>query len=284
MRFERLSSDKAKKLVLAGLLLVLAGVIIYQLFFSKPPRPALKPQAQPAAAAPIQNPAQAERAGRRSAQSGKEEVQLEALLSDLSPLDLSVLSNGRGASGPAGQRNIFEYAPPPPPKPQPPPPPPPITLRHIQPQVVYAGTPQAVTLAVIGSGFPQDAQIFFGGAPKPTARVSATELRTEIAPAEYALPRQIPVEVKSQSDPVKLYSNSIPFISQELPPPPVRMVGRMGEYGVFEVTTTRDFLRLRRGDKIQGAWLIESISDAGADIIHTQYQIRKRIPFEEVRR
>ena len=36
-----------------------------------------------------------------------------------------------------------------------------------------------------------------------------------------------------------------------------------------------------KGGTIQGVWRIESITNEGVDVIHTQYEIRKRVAMQD---
>jgi hypothetical protein len=178
------------------------------------------------------------------------------------------------------KRNIFAYYVPPPPPPEKPPPPPPIGLRFVQPQSAVAGTPKSFKLTVTGEAFPPDAQILWGGRVKSTQRVSDRQLTTDISPGDYGSNGSINIEVKSASDPVKLYSNPIQFVIQAAPEPPFKFVGLIGDLGVFEVTQGgfKEHIRLRRGQMIDGVWRIDSISEVAVEVTDTRYDIKKKLP------
>jgi hypothetical protein len=204
------------------------------------------------------------------------------LLNDTTPLDLAAL---RVASGGAEiKRNIFAYYVPPP-APIITPKPPPIVLRYIQPQTVVAGTPKPVVLIVSGSPLPADAQVLYGGVPKPTKRTGEGGLAIDVAPADYSTARNVTIEVKSQSKPAEMYSNTIAFMIQPSPNPPFKFVGRIGELAVFELNEggTREYMRLKRGATIQGVWRIDVIGDSYIEATDTRYDIKRRIPLEEKR-
>jgi hypothetical protein len=151
----------------------------------------------------------------------------------------------------------------------------------VQPPSAVAGTPRVITLTISGTKIPADAQLFFDGNPRQTKRVSDTQLSTELQPNEYAYPRSINIDVKSQSDPAHNNSNPIQFVVQPAPEPAFRYIGRLGENGVFELNATKEVKRLRRGDVIQGVWRIDSISDTGVEVTNTQYEIKRRVPMQE---
>jgi|SRR5436853_4158118 len=284
------SSDKIKKTALAVLGLGLAIVLIKQLFFSSPPaRPRIQSRqtqaAQTTAASTSGGSTQStDTTSNKPTRAGDREAQLQQMLADSSPLNFALLTSAPKAS--EISRNIFDFKLPPPPPPIKQPDPPPITIQYLQPQSAIAGTPREFTVIVFGKSFPPDAQIFMGGSAKATKRVNDSQLSTVITPAEYASPRTIPVEVKSQSDQTKLYSNQIPLMIQQSPLPPFKFVGRIGDIGVFELLGAggqKEYLRLRRGDTIQNAWKIDNITDSGVDVTDTRYDIKKRITLEERR-
>jgi hypothetical protein len=213
---------------------------------------------------------------------------LQAQLSDLTPLNLKVISGrGDGKLEVGSRGNIFAYVPPPPPPVEKPKPPPPIQLVSLQPQTAVAGTPRPITLVVSGQKIPADGQILFNGAPRPTKRVSESQLSTEIAPGDYAYEQNINIEVKSQSNPAE-NSNAIPFVVQRAPEPQFVYKGRLGtlgqpqyNYAVFELNTTKEIKRAKVGDTMMGIWRIDAISADAVDLTHTQYEIKRRVPLQD---
>jgi hypothetical protein len=206
---------------------------------------------------------------------------MDEQLADLSPLDFSRAYPIGNATINPERGPIFAYYVEPPKPPPPPIPPPPIGLQSVQPSSAVAGTPRNITLTISGTKFPADAQVFLDGGPRPSKRVSENQLSIEIQAAEYASPRSMNIEVKSQSDPLKNNSNTIQFTSQSPPTPQFKYIGRLGENAVFELTATKEIKRLRRGDIVQGVWRIDSINDSGVELTHTQYEIKSRIPLQE---
>ncbi|HSE96783.1 MAG TPA: hypothetical protein VLD57_00845, partial [Blastocatellia bacterium] len=244
------TSEKKKKIILAVLFLVMVIVVVYQLLLSEP-APRRRPQqgnAPGPATATTQSPQPSTQKPARPPSSRQaEEAYLQQLLSDTTRLDLAVMTKQPGSSQVGDRGNIFAYFVPPPPKPEPPPPPPPIDLRQIQPQTAVAGTPRQFTLTVIGNAFPADAQIIMDGRPRQTKRVNDTTLSTEVVPADYASPRNLNVEVKSQSDPAKLWSRGIPFIIQPAPEPQFKYIGKIGDQAVLEMSGTKEIVRMTKG-------------------------------------
>jgi hypothetical protein len=279
-------SEKNQKKIAAGVVLVLGFVVIYELFLSGSPTPQPKSGGQSGAARPAPTPAvtpTAKNAPVARADSGaSKEAALQALLNDTNPLNLAGQRPVAGAETERG--NIFAYFVPTPTPPPTPLPPPPIVLRTVQPSNVVAGTPKTVTLLVVGDHFPPDAQIIYGGVPKPTKKAEGA-LVTEIAPADYAFARNVAVEVKSQAKPAEFYSNQVSFVIQAAPAIPFRMAGKIGDTVVLEFpgTPTKEYTRFRKGDLVMQFWRIDAIDSSGVDVTDTRYDIKKRVPFEEKR-
>ena len=205
---------------------------------------------------------------------------LQAQLSDLTPLTLAVPRPLPGAETERG--NIFAYYVPPPPTPLPTPPPPPIVLRSVQPATAVAGTPKPLTIIVMGANFPPDAEVLFGGIPKPT-RFAEGAVGTELAPGDYSIARTISIEVKSKSKPTELYSNPISFTIQSPQPIPFKMVGRIGNLAILELpsTPTKEYVRLPKGETVMQFWRIDSMDENGIDVTDLRYDIKMRVPLQE---
>jgi len=280
-------SEKNKKKVAIGAVLVCGLVVIYEFFMAGGPTPQQKSQGQSAAARPAPTPAvtptpKSTPAPRADSAAAKAAA-LQSMLSDTTPL---ILMGQKPVAGPETERgNIFAYFVPTPTPPPPPPTPPPILVRNVQPSNVVAGTPRPVTLLVIGDHFPPDAQIIYGGVPKPTKKAEGA-LATEVAPAEYSFARNVAIEVKSQAKPAELYSNQVAFVIQAAPAIPFRMAGKIGDSVVLEFpgTPSKEYVKFRKGEMVMQFWRIDAIDSSGVDVTDTRYDIKKRVPFEEVKR
>jgi hypothetical protein len=137
-------------------------------------------------------------------------------------------------------------------------------------------------VTVTGQKLPADPVIYFDGRAKATKRLNESQLTTVLEPGEYSSARSINIDVKSQSDPVKFYSNPISFTSQPAPEPQFRYIARLGEFAVFEISAAnKEYKRLTRGGIVQGVWRIDSITDTGVEVTHTQYEIKRRVPLQE---
>ena len=285
------SAEKNKRLLLAALGVIMLAVFIYEIFLSSPaPRPRLSAQSTNGGSSLLPAPASAPapQQNRPLSSAAQQEAELQALLSDTTPLNVRLISmsDGRGAQ-PGTRGNIFAYYVEPPKPPPPPPPPPPIQLQAIQPSSLVAGTPRAVTLLVTGNKIPADAQIILGGAARVTKRVGETQLSTDLAPGDYASAGNINVEIKSKSDPAD-NSNPIALIVQAAPEPQFIYKGRLGplnqpqyNYAVFELTATKEVARAKVGDTVMGVWRVDAISSDSVDVTYTQLDIKRRLPLQE---
>jgi hypothetical protein len=291
MANRRSSSEKTKGILLAALGIILLAVFIYEFFLSgpaqKPKRSSQAGVATQGAAPPPVASGSAAAQPRQLGAAAIQEALMQQLLSDTTPLNLKLASSGGAPIEPGSRGNVFAYFVEPLPPPPPPPPPPPIQLVSLQPQSAVAGTPRPVTLVVGGNKIPADAQILLDGAPRVTKRVSDTQLSTEIAPGDYATPRNINVAVRSQSNPAE-NSNSVSFVVQPGPEPQFIYKGRLGtlnqpqyNYAVFELTGTKEFARAKVGDTVTGVWRVDGITSDFVDLTHTQYEIKRRLPLQE---
>jgi hypothetical protein len=274
------TSSNTRQKVLLGVLVLVLGYFVLHMFVFSGPKPKNSNRAESATTSSSSRPPGAIlQTQSRSEAAARLQARTEAV-TDGSPLTLDLLEKLGGGSSEVGNRgNIFAYYRPPPPKPTPPPPPPPITLSHIQPQSAIAGTPKQFTLTVSGKAIPPDARIIIDGRPRVTKRVNDTTLSTDMVPADYPSSRNLNVEIKSASDP-KLFSNPFTFVVQPSPEPPFKYVGRIGELGIYELSTTKEVVRLQRG-ATQGAWRIDAIRDDATDVTHTQYEIRRRVVMQD---
>lgn len=285
------SSEKMKRILLIGLGVAFSAAVIYQFFLSGP---ASKPKRNPqpgAAAAGSSAPANASAPAASKTQplgaAAQQEALMQALLSDLTPLNLRLTSSGGGKSEPGGRGNIFAYFREPPPPPPKQPDPPPIQLISLQPQTAVAGTPRPLTLVVTGNKIPADAQMLIDGSPRPTKRLSETQLSTEISPGDYSLARGMNIDVKSKSNPAE-NSNTIQFVVQQAPEPQFVYKGRLGtlnqpqyNYAVVELNATKEIKRAKVGDTIMGIWRVDAISADGIELTLTQYDIKRRVQLQD---
>jgi hypothetical protein len=281
-------TEQNKKKVAVGAVLVCFLVIIYEFFLSggPTPKPVVQSNSPRTSATPSAAVTPTPKASRQptppAGSAASKEALLQEQLMDLTPL---MLTGPRPAAGAETERgNIFAYYVPPPPPPPQPPKPPPILLRYVQPQMAVAGTPKSLTLVIAGDHFPPDAQVFYGGMPKPTKK-SEGVLGIDIAPGDYSVARTVPIEVRSQSKPTEYYSNSLSFMIQAPPPIPFKMVGRIGNLAVLELpgAPNKEFIRLPRGETVMQFWRIDAMDENGLDVTDLRYDIKMRVPLQEKR-
>lgn len=285
------SREKATRIALAVLGVGFVVVVVYELFLAGPtPRPKLKPQAESSNGGTTLPPTAATAVvpqKRATGAAAEQEALVQAMLSDLTPLNLKLVSNVAGKSDVGERGNIFAFYVPPPPPPVKPPDPPPIQLTAVQPQTLVAGTPRAVTVLVSGNKIPADAELFLNGGARPTKRVSETQLSTEITPGDYASTQNINIDVKSKGDPAD-NSNALVLVVQPSPEPGFIYKGRLGtlnqpqaNYAVFELNATKEIKRAKVGETVTGVWRVDAILADSVEITHVQYDIKRRMPLQD---
>jgi hypothetical protein len=284
------TSEKVKRTALAGLGVVFLIAIVYQLFLSgpatKPKRP-LTTNTSTSVAPTNTNSSINAPQKRQLGAAAQQEALMQALLSDTTPLNLRTVSAGAGKAELGERGNIFAYYVPPPAPPPKPPDPPPIQLRSVQPSSAVAGTPKPVNLVVTGNKIPADAQILIDGAPKPTKRVSDSQLSAVLAPSDYSSARGMNIKVVSQSNP-KEDSNVLQFVVQAAPEPQFVFRGRLGalnqpasNYALVEITSTKEIKRVKVGETVLGIWRVDAISADAMEITLVQNDIKRRVPLQD---
>ena len=285
MAKQGLTWEKAKKPLLVALFAGFVLVFIYNFFIAedeprrKPAAPAnsnSRSSATQRSTVPVQSSRQVDAAASKSS---TQREALEQELADLTPLELGVIAVA--SPKPTARGNIFAYYVEPPKPPPPPEPPPPISLQFVQPQSVIATTPKAFTLTVTGQGYPADAQIIMSGRVRETKRVNHTTLSTEVQPGDYMSSGSISVEVRSQSEPTKWYSNQLALNVQNPPDPPFKYYGETGGNALLEVGGVFAHKGYRRGETVQGVWRIDSITKDVIEVTHLQLNIRKAVSRQE---
>ncbi len=272
-----LSSEK-KKQIAAGVLGVVALIMIGSLFFSDPgssSSTAVKATAgKPGINAPI-NP------------TGKAETKPDADVILVSqPLDLGGLGD---STAPVMGRNIFIYPPPPPPPtppptptPPPPPPPPPITLAGMNPSQVTARTAD-FPLTIFGAKIPADARVLINGAQYPTTVTGDSQVKVTVPAAVILNPGQLQIEVKGAADPVKWFSNRLTLNVTAPPVPGYKYLGLIVKNGVSTAIlrdeSESELKYFRKGDKLGTRWQLTNITPDEIEILDITIQVRHRLPF-----
>ncbi len=257
------TQETRKRLILGGLLVVLAGVVYFQ-FFSGSDTPGPRPDTVSANTGTKPGPTPLRPTPPRSGTP-------EPIISQ--PLDLASM-DGRNISSSGTGRNIFIYPPPPTPTPPPPAPPPvpqptpPVILRSVNPAGVIARTGD-FTLTAFGEKFPQDAQGFIDGRAYPTTFVNATEIKVLVPAEAIRAPGNAGVMIRSQSD-AKLFSNQASLNVAQPPDPPYKYIGlivsKIGATAVLKSQSEDEILNVKKGDKIGGHWRIINITSQRIEI------------------
>ncbi len=275
-----LNKDQKKQAAAVVLACLAATLIVYSFFFSSSAPPPTKRTAAkktiPGINAPIIS-------------TGSEDAteQRAAILMVSQPLDMDGLG---GSASPVMGRNIFIYPPPPPPKPpetpkppipQTPVPPPPITLGGANPNSVTART-KGFEMTIYGAKFPADAQVIINGSPFQTTFLNDTQLKINVPQTAISNPGSLRLEVKSASDPVKMYSNPLNFTVNPAPIPEYVYTGIVVKNGVSTAVirdkNETELQNVRKGQKI-GPWQILNINPNTIEILDTRIGVSHSIQF-----
>jgi hypothetical protein len=183
-------------------------------------------------------------------------------------------------------RNVFAY--PPPPKPPPPqaatrdePPPPPIPIGGVTPSTVIAGSSRPLTITLNGNHIPVDAKVFWNGQPLETQFLNRTAVRATVPPSAYSSARPVQLEVKSMSQPDRLYSRQVPFQLTPSPEPAESLTytGRIGTQAVISIKDDKRPKLVGVGETINGSvpWKVLAINDRQVELLDTRNDIRKSL-------
>ena len=275
-----LNKDQKKQAAAVVLACLAAILIVYNIFFSSSAPPLTKrttaKKTIPGINAPI-----------ISAGSEDATEQRAAILMVSQPLDMDGLG---GSVSPVMGRNIFIYPPPPTPAPiptpkiippTPPPPPPPITLGGANPNSVTART-KGFEMTIYGAKFPSDAQVIINGSPFQTTFLNDTQLKINVPQTAISNPGSLRLEVKSASDPVKMYSNPVNFTVNPAPIPEYVYTGIVVKNGVSTAVirdkNETELQNVRKGQKI-GPWQIMNINPNTIEILDTRIGVSHSIQF-----
>ena len=197
--------------------------------------------------------------------------------------------NGTAAAGSEADRNIFAYYEPTP-KPTLPPyiptptpaPTPPLTITSLTPANVYAGTPADFSLQVIGDKFTPAFRITIDGRDMPTRFVNAQQLLTTVPQTLIANPGVRQVMVRSND--VALYTNTLNLNVAPAPTANYNYIGiigkpRFNDTAVLQDKSSKDLVKVQRGDLVGGRFRVSSISEKEIVLIDTTLKIKSRIGF-----
>jgi hypothetical protein len=192
-------------------------------------------------------------------------------------------------AGSEADRNIFAYYEPPPPPvrvpyvPTPTPaPPPPLTITSLTPANVFAGTPAAFSLQVMGDKFTPAFHVTIDGRDLPTRFINAQQLLTTVPSALITNPGSRQVMVRSNDG--KLYSNTINLNVTPPPTPNYNYIGlfgkpRFNDTAVLQDKGSKELVNVQRGDLLGGRFRVNSISEKEIVVVDTTLKIRHTIGF-----
>ncbi len=274
-----LNKDQKKQAAAIALACLAAALIVYNVFFANSAPPPTKrtsgKKGIPVLSTSIYST------------DTPDEKRAEVLLVS-QPLDMGGLG---GSVSPVMGRNIFIYPPPPPviippikdvkiPTPTPAPPPP-ITLGGANPNSVTART-KGFEMTIYGAKFPADAQVLINGSPLQTTFLNDTQLKINMPQTAIANPGALRLEVKSASDPVKMYSNPLNFTVNPAPIPEYVYTGIVVKNGVSTAVirdkNETELQNVRKGQKI-GPWQIMNINPNTIEILDTRIGVTHSIQF-----
>ena len=186
-------------------------------------------------------------------------------------------------------RNIFAYYEAPSPTPKPiyvptptPTPTPPLMVSSLAPQTVYAGTPADFSLQVIGDKFTPAVHVILDGRDLPTRFINSQQL---FATVPQTLIKNAGVrQVEARSSDGKLYSNTVALNISQPQQPNYTYVGiigkpRFNDTAVLQEKSSKDFIRVQRGDAVGGRFRVVSISEKEVLLIDSTLKIPFHLPF-----
>ena len=273
--FDPNNPNEKKKMIVAGVLALVAIVVLGYVFFggsSSPPntnKTIVRSSPTPSRVRPGEPPPD------------------EGTGEDLTIYKPVVCCPGNPAVGDA-DRNIFAFyeAPSPTPKlvyvPTPTPTPtPPVMVSSLSPTTVTAGTPSDFSLQVNGDKFTPAVHIYIDGRDLPTRFINSQQLFATVSQTliKNAGVRQIMV----RSADGKLYSNTITLNVSQPTAPNFNYVGiigkpRFNDTAVLQDKGNKEFVRVQRGDSV-GRFRVVSISEKEVVLIDATLKIPFRLPF-----
>ena len=188
-----------------------------------------------------------------------------------------------------GDRNIFAFYEPPPPTPKPSPvyiptptPTLPLVVSSVSPPSVFAGTPADFSLQVGGDKFTPAVHVVLDGRDLPTRFINAQQLFATVSQSliKNAGARQ----VMARNADGTLYSNIITLNVNQAPQPNFTYIGIIGkphynDTAVLQDKSSKDFIRVQRGDPVGGRWRVVSISEKEVLLIDATLKIPYHLPF-----
>ena len=139
-----------------------------------------------------------------------------------------------------------------------------------------------MVVTVTGNYFPPDAVVEVDGRRVLTQRQSGSVLRATLTAQDIASARALLFQVRSASQPDRLWSGKLPFTLQPSPDPSESFTysGRIGNQAVIGFKDGKRPKVVSVGDSINGAvlWKVVAINDRQVEMLDTRNEIRKVIP------
>lgn len=265
--------SERKKLVVAGVLAVVAVIFLWWAFLGFGSSTNKSPQRTVAGTTPAP--------GSRNAAAPVRNQSPAPVETDLDHLRPVVYRSGPEVVS-ESKRNIFAYyekpvtvagavTPTPTPTPTPP-----VLVTAVSPASVFARTAD-FTLEVSGDKFSKDLRIYLDGRELPTRYVGPQQLSTVVPASLIAAAGQRQILVRSQDG--KLYSNAAEFSVNPPPTPNYSYIGIIGtphyvDIALLQDRNTRALLNVQRGDVLSGRFRVTSISEKELVLTDTNLKIK----------
>jgi hypothetical protein len=271
--FDPNNPNEKKKMIAAGVLGLIAIVVLGFVFFGGSSKP---PTNNVVGTRPSPSP----RVG-----SGPQPTPVDG---DDQTIYQPISYNGTVPAVSEADRNIFAYyeAPSPTPKlvyiPTPSPTPtPPMMASGLSPSNVYARTAD-FSLQLTGDKFTPAVRIVIDGRDLPTRFISAQQLFTTVPAAMITNPgvRQ----VMARSNDGRLYTNTITLNVTPPPVPNFSYVGIIGkphfnDTAVLQDKSSKELINVQRGEPVGGRFRVVSISEKEVKLVDTTLKITHTLPF-----
>ena len=273
-----------KKLIVAGVLGLVAILFLWWTFFGFGSSNPATPRATPAQG-PRPNPQ-----GPRGTQAANNQSDTTQELSDLITTLRDVNFVGTNTNVPEARRNIFAFYEPPPPTvkvaetpPATPTPTPPLLLASVSPSNVYAGTAQ-FPLEVTGDKFTPDARIYVDGRELQTQYRSAQQLSAAVPSSFIASPGNRSIAVRSPDG--RIYSNSLTLNVAQPPTPNYTYIGLIStrthvDIAILQDLSTKAVVNAQRGEMFGGRFRLTSIADKEIVFTDTNLKLTHKIKMTE---
>jgi IPT/TIG domain-containing protein len=264
--------NERKKLIGAGVLGLVAVILLWWTFFGFGTRTTNKVSQRPV---PVATASPVFREGPTAVD------QTVDVLDQLRPINAEYTL----PAVPEARRNIFVYYEKPPavvslpPSPTPTPIPP-VLLASVSPATVYARTDD-FTLEVSGDKFTSQLRVLIDNSPLPTRYRGPQQVSVTVPAALIANPGSRQVTLRNADG--TLYSNPITLNIAAPPIPNFSYVGIIGtrryiDTAILQDKSNREMLNVQRGDLLGGRFRVTSISEKEIVLVDANLKIKHAIP------